>query len=147
MQSKLWLLGLFLILTIDSSAQFFSRKVNQLDEKGRRQGRWITWQDSVRRLPSSKIWFRDGLEYRITRYYHPNGITRLKMKYKGDSVIRVSYYDTLGHLTLRGRSLRLYTPTEIRYCWDGEWKYYGKFRKVLKTEVYRKGEDVTDFGE
>jgi len=147
MHGKLCLLIMVLTLSIGSYAQFFSRKVNQLDEKGRRQGRWITWQDSARRLPSSKSWFRDGMEYRTTRYYHPNGKTRLKLKYKGDSIIRVSYYDTLGHLTHKGRALRLYSPTEIRYCWDGEWKYYDGRGKLINAVIYRKGENSSELEE
>ncbi|MBK7175192.1 MAG: hypothetical protein IPH84_18690 [Bacteroidales bacterium] len=118
-------------------------KRNQFDTKGNRHGRWITWQDSARRLPSSKAWFKHGLEYRTTRYYHANGKVRLKLHYKGDSLIRVKYLDTLGHVTQKGGAKRLYTPTEIRYCWDGEWRFYDEKHKLYRTAIYRKGEEVT----
>jgi len=72
-----------LTLSMGSDAQFFSRKVNQLDEKGRRQGRWITWQDSVRRLPSSKAWFRDGK----WKYYDERGkLIKAVIYRKGENV-------------------------------------------------------------
>jgi antitoxin component YwqK of YwqJK toxin-antitoxin module len=144
MQGKLSLVVLVWIVSLGAVGQVFHLKLNQLDKQGRRQGHWITWQDSVRRLPSSKSWFRDGKEYRTTRYYHSNGKTRLKLRYHGDSLIRVKYYDTLGHVTHKGRALRLYTPTEIRYCWDGKWKYYDGRRKYIKAVIYRKGENISE---
>lgn len=133
---------LFLLLPFAGNSQLFQRKINQIDNKGRRQGQWITWQDSVRHIPSSKSWFRDGKEYRTTRYYHANGRTRLKLRYHGDSLITISYYDTSGKLTDRGGALRLYTDTEIRYCWDGEWKQYNRHHRVINRQFYRKGEEV-----
>ena len=124
-------------------SQTFCRKINQFDAKCNRQGRWITWQDSARRLPSSKCWFKNGMEYRTSKSYHPNGKVRLKMHFRGDSVIQVKYIDSTGHITQKGRALRLYTPNEIRYCWDGEWKFYDDKHKLNRIAIYRKGEEVT----
>ncbi len=132
-----------IMIVINGLSQPFCRKINQLDAKGNRQGRWITWQDSARRLPSSKCWFKNGLEYRTTKYYHPNGKVRLRMHFSGDSVIKVKFLDSTGHVTQKGRALRLYTPSEIRYCWDGEWKFYDEKHKLYRTALYRKGEEVT----
>lgn len=125
-------------------SQWFNRKINRTDAEGHRQGRWITWQDSVRRLPSAKSWFRDGREIRTTRYYHSNGKTRLKLRYSGDSIIHVKYYDTLGHLIQKGRALRLYSDKEIRYCWDGVWKFYDSGRKPERVAIYRRGEEMIE---
>jgi antitoxin component YwqK of YwqJK toxin-antitoxin module len=133
-----------IFLALNGYSQHLCRKINKLDAKGNRHGRWITWQDSARRLPSSKCWFKHGLEYRTTRYYHANGRVRLLLHYKGDSMIRVKYLDTLGHVTQKGKAKRLYTPTEIRYCWDGEWKFYDENHKLYRVALYRKGEEVTD---
>jgi len=134
---------ILLTLPILGYPQLLNRKLNRLDEEGRRQGCWITWQDSARRLPSSKSWFRDGKEYRTTRYYHSNGITRLKLRYSGDSIIHVKYYDSTGHLMQKGRALRLYSDKEIRYCWEGTWKFYNGGRKPDRIAVYRRGEEVS----
>ncbi len=137
-----FLIGVLLAETAIS--QPLCRKINQLDSKGNRQGRWITWQDSARRLPSSKCWFKNGLEYRTTRYYHPNGKVRLKLHFRGDSIIRVKYIDSTGHVTQKGWALRIYTQKEIRYCWDGEWKFYNEKHKLERKAIYRKGEEVTE---
>jgi hypothetical protein len=141
--SRILILLTILILPIITSSQVFHRKINRIDEKGNRQGRWITWQDSVRRIPSCKSWFRDGKEYRTTRYYHNNGKCRLSFSFQGDSVIVVRYFDEKGRLTEKGRALRLYTPTEIRFCWDGEWKQYDRWHRVIGRQQYKKGEEVS----
>lgn len=133
---------ILILFAITGFSQPFFRKINQLDAKGNRQGKWITWQDSARRLPSCKSWFKEGSEYRTTKYYHPNGKVRLKMQYKGDSVIKVKYLDSTGHIIQKGRALRIYSPAEIRYCWDGEWKFYDEKHKLYRTALYRKGEEV-----
>lgn len=133
-----------LILPVIGFGQLFHRGINKTDSKGQRQGKWITWQDSTRRLPSCKSWYKDGREYRVTRYYHSNGKTRLKFRFLGDSVMRVKYFDTDGRLTDKGRALRLMTDTEIRYCWDGIWKTYDSHHRVIKSVMYHKGEEVTE---
>jgi hypothetical protein len=142
LQNRVFLFILVLFLPLFGFSQLGHRKINQLDEKGRRQGRWITWQDSARRLPSCKSWYKDGIESRTTRYYHSNGNTRLKFCFKGDSLIVVRYFDPQGKLTDKGSALRLFTDTEIRYCWDGEWKQYDKRHRVVQRMMYRKGEEV-----
>ncbi|MBK7028280.1 MAG: hypothetical protein IPH45_03315 [Bacteroidales bacterium] len=58
-------------------------------------------------------------------------------------LLKVKYLDTLGHVTQKGGAKRLYTPSEIRYCWDGEWKFYDEKHKLYRTALYRKGEEVT----
>jgi antitoxin component YwqK of YwqJK toxin-antitoxin module len=124
-------------------SQVFHRKINQWDDKFNRQGLWITWQDEGKHIPSCKSRYRHGVEYGVTRYYHDNGRTRLKLRFIGDSLIRVKYFDVHGRLTDKGRALRIITPTENRYCWDGEWKHYGEHHKLVKTSYYQKGEERT----
>ncbi|MEI6060102.1 MAG: hypothetical protein WCR72_05305 [Bacteroidota bacterium] len=113
-----------------------------MDAKGRRQGLWITWYDTARRQPLSISRFRDGREYRTSRYYYENGKTRVRFRYKGDSIVWVRYYDSCGKLSMKGRSLLLYSDKEIRYCWDGMWKYYDCHHHLIQTEMYRKGEET-----
>jgi hypothetical protein len=140
--SRISVLLIILFIPLIASSQLFHRKINRIDEKGYRQGRWITWQDSVRRIPSCKSWFRDGKEYRTTRYFHNNGKRRLTFCFKGDSVIIVRYFNEKGRLTDKGRALRLYTETEIRYCWEGEWKQYDRWHRVIGRQQYKKGEEI-----
>lgn len=126
--------------------QVFHRKINQWDDKFHRHGLWITWQDEKEHIPSSRIRYRHGLEYGVSRYYHENGRTRLKFRFSGDSIVMVKYYDSLGHLTDKGRALRFISEKEYRFCWDGEWKHYGKHRRLIKTSFYRKGEELIEKG-
>jgi antitoxin component YwqK of YwqJK toxin-antitoxin module len=134
---------LLFLLPFLAYPQFRHRKTNQIDTKGQRQGYWVTWQDSVNKIPSATAWFKDGKEHRVSRYYHANGKTRLKLRYINDSLIRVKYFDSTGRLTDKGSALRLYSEKEIRYCWDGVWKQYDKYRHVTGMQVYRKGEEIT----
>jgi len=136
------LLLAFVLISLTGYPQIFHPKINRLDEKGCRQGRWITYQDSIRRHPLSKFYFKDGLECRTTKYYYENGKVRVKFRYKGDSLVLVKYYDTCGGLSQKGRSLMLYTEKEIRYCWDGVWKFYDNRQHLIRTAAYRKGEEL-----
>jgi antitoxin component YwqK of YwqJK toxin-antitoxin module len=137
------LLFLFFLIPLIGMTQIFKTKINQVDAGGHRQGRWIQWQDSVRRVPFCTSWYKDGIECRATRYYNSNGTVRLKFRYLDDSLIRVKYFDEKGRLTSKGTALLLYTDTEIRYCWDGVWKEYDKWRRVKNSSVYRKGEELS----
>lgn len=132
----------FILISFTGNTQILHRKINRLDEKGCRQGIWIIYLDSARRQPLSKFHFKDGREYRTSRYYHENGTTRVKFRYKGESLVLVKYYDTCGRLTQKGRSLMLYTDKEIRYCWDGAWKFYDNRHRLIRTAEYRKGEEL-----
>jgi len=42
--------------------QVFHRKINQWDDKFKMHGRWITWQDETRHIPSCKSWYKHGTE-------------------------------------------------------------------------------------
>ena len=138
---KTALLLTFLVPLIGFS-QVCHRKINQYDEQFNRHGIWITWQDEEKHIPYCKSWYKHGKEYRVTRYYHENGRTRLKFHFRGDSLIKVKYFDIQGHLTDKGRALRLVTDTEYRYCWDGKWKHYDEHRKLERTSFYRRGEEL-----
>lgn len=142
--NRLIILFLLVSFPLLCSSQHSGGKINRVDAKGLRQGRWVTWQDSVRRIPSCKSWFRDGKEYRKTSYYHSNGKPRLTFRFRGDSLIIVRYFDEHGRLTDKGRALRSYTKTEIRYCWDGEWKQYDRWHRVVNRQFYNKGEEVEE---
>jgi antitoxin component YwqK of YwqJK toxin-antitoxin module len=138
--------AVFLIVFIPliGFSQVFHRKTNQWDNKFKRQGLWITWQNEEKHIPSSKSWYKHGVEYRVTRYYHENGKTRLKFRFIGDSIVKVKYFDSKGHLTDKGRALRLTSDTEYRFCWDGEWKHFDEHHKLVKTSIYRKGEELVN---
>ena len=141
MVSRIFFLIMFFFPLVGLS-QGFHRKINQWDEKFNRQGLWITWQDEKNHIPSCKSHFSHGTEYRVTRYYHANGRTRLKLRFIGDSLIHVKYFDIHGRLTDKGRALRIITTTENRYCWDGVWKHFDEHHRMVKTSFYRKGEEL-----
>lgn len=122
--------------------QVFHRKINQWDDKFKMHGLWITWQDEEKKIPYHKIRYNHGVEYKVTRYYHSNGKVRLRYRFIGDSIVKVKYFDSTGHLTDKGRALRLITNEEYRFCWDGKWKQFGEHHKLLKTSYFRKGEEL-----
>jgi antitoxin component YwqK of YwqJK toxin-antitoxin module len=139
---KIGFLFVFSIIPLIGFSQVFHRMINQWDDKFHKNGLWITWQDEEKHIPSCKSRFKHGVEYRVTRYYHENGRTRIKYHFYGDSIVKVKYFDKNGHLTDKGRALRLTTETEIRFCWDGKWKHYDENHKLVKTSVFRKGEEL-----
>ena len=147
LQRSIYLFLFLLMVSQPGLAQLLHRQVNRMDETGRRQGKWILWQDSARRRPSFTGWYKDGVERRVTRYYYGNGKLRIKFMYRGDSLLIARYYDTCGRLSEKAEALRLDTVTEYRFCWDGKWKKYTKWHRVRQQALYRKGLEVVQTSE
>ncbi|NVO21203.1 MAG: hypothetical protein HXX13_15985 [Bacteroidetes bacterium] len=135
-------LCLLFVIPLIGHCQWFHRKINQWDDKFHPNGLWIGWKDDQNKVKAYRIWYKHGLEYRISRYYHDNGKTRVKYRFLGDSIVMVKYFDENGRLTDKGRALRFYTNSDYRFCWDGTWKHYDEHHHMVKPTIYRKGEEM-----
>ena len=136
------LLILFLLLGLTSNAQLFNRHINQLDENGRRKGKWITYWDEEKRIPMSKATFENGREKNVSKEYHMNGNLRLKFRYHKDR-IRVKYYSKERKLEQKGWSVIEYNTEDTHYYWHGKWKFYNENRKLERISFYSNGEETT----
>lgn len=126
--------------------QIFSKKVNRLDENGKRTGKWITFWDEEEKIPMSAATYKDGREKGVSKEYHNNGKLRLKFRYHKDR-IRVKYYTRDRKLEQKGWSRLEYNAEDTRYYWHGKWKFYDTTqRKLIRVRYYEFGEEVSPPG-
>jgi len=138
MNRLLVIIMLATIFSIPASAQFWKRKVNQLDENGKKHGFWIEYMDSSHEDISGKGRFNHGRESGKWKHYHFNGKRRLKYKYKKDD-IKVKYYYSNGRLEQKGRARIEYSEKDVHYFWEGEWRFYDEKRKLVKKMMFQDG--------
>ena len=131
-----------LLLVFPAHAQFFKRSLNQLDENGKRKGKWITYWDQEKKVPMSMAKFKDGRETGVSKEYHINGKLRLKFRYHNDR-IRVKYYTESRKLEQKGWSVIEYNEEDTHYYWHGKWKFYNNGRKLERVALYENGEEIS----
>lgn len=119
------------------------KEVNRYDALGRRQGKWITWWDKEKKIPMNIERYKDGRERGRCRYYYMDGTKRLQFNARKDGRMKVKYYLESGQLEKKGWAVMIYDTKEIRYSWNGRWKFF-KEGKLVKKSVYRMGEEVTE---
>jgi antitoxin component YwqK of YwqJK toxin-antitoxin module len=131
-------LFLLLIPIIAEASWPFKREVNRYDARGRRQGKWVSYWDDSKKIPMNIERYKDGRERGRCRYYYMNGTKRLQFNAHKDGRMKVKYFTESGKLEKKGWAVMIYDPKEIRYSWNGPWKFYENGRLVKKTE-YRMG--------
>lgn len=119
------------------------REVNRYDSQGRRQGKWVSWWDKELKIPMNIERYKDGRERGRCRYYYMNGTKRLQFNARKDGRMKVKYYLESGKLEKKGWAVMIYDPEEIRYSWNGPWKFY-EDGKLAKKSVYKMGEEVEE---
>ena len=128
------------IVSLSVSAQCRFTKINQIDDTGLKHGYWVI-RSKVN--PDQKIfsgWYKHGNETKRCTYYD-SGNPALKLRYLNDSVMRIRKYDTNGNLQYKGRALWLKNEKEMRYCWDGEFRFYDAHGRLIARVSYNKGEE------
>ena len=140
----------FILLIIFSSLPFISlaiwplkQQINHYDTQGRRQGKWVSYWDDEKKIPMNIERYKDGRERGRCRYYYMDGTKRLQFNARKDGRMKVKYYLESGRLEKKGWAVMIYDPNEIRYSWNGRWKFYEEGKLVKKT-IYRMGEEVTE---
>ncbi|MBC34640.1 MAG: hypothetical protein CL663_07370 [Bacteroidetes bacterium] len=135
-------LGLLCIifLTLSSEAQFWKRKLNQLDQNKKKTGVWKNYWDDKGKKKMYKYHYKDGKEVKVAKVYHPNGKRSNKFRYYKNDVVKVKYYDKNGKLTQKGWARMEFSEKEIRYYYHGLWKFYLPNRKLDKSTFYLDGE-------
>ncbi|MBK6344704.1 MAG: hypothetical protein IPN08_00270 [Bacteroidales bacterium] len=141
---RLLLLTIIILFPAFSNAAWpLRQEVNRYDALGRRQGKWITWWDKEKKIPMNIERYKDGRERGLCRYYYMDGTKRLQFNARKDGRMKVKYYLESGKLEKKGWAVMIYDPKEIRYSWNGRWKFYEE-GKLVKKSVYRMGEEVTE---
>jgi antitoxin component YwqK of YwqJK toxin-antitoxin module len=138
---RLLILIIILFLALQGNAQLFSARINKYDEKGERHGKWVEYWDNEEKFVSAKGNYSHGKPIGKWKYYHLTGKRRMKNKYlkKG---IKTKYYYENGKLDHKGWARLNITEKEIRYYWEGVWKYYTPQRKLRRIAIFEKGEEI-----
>ena len=129
---------IFVFSSISLSAQWFKRNINKYDDAGKRKGLWIEYWSEDKKIPMSKVWFKNDKEYK-SKEYHPNGKMRLKMKWYAER-IKIKYYDLNRKIEQKGWAIFDRNKKDIHFYWHGKWKYYNDRRKLIKVCLYQNGE-------
>jgi antitoxin component YwqK of YwqJK toxin-antitoxin module len=133
---------LLLLIPISTEASWpLKREMNRYDSLGRRQGKWITYWDKEKKIPMNIERYKDGRERGRCRYYYMDGTKRLQFNAHKDGRMKVKYFTESGKREKTGWAVMIYDPLEIRYSWNGPWKFYENGRLVKKS-VYKMGEEV-----
>lgn len=120
-----------------SNAQFWKRKLNQVDNESRKKGLWIDYWDKDKKQIMTKYHFKNGRETKVCKNFHPNGKISIKFKYIKDR-IKVKYYNEEGKLTQKGWSIIKYEE-KIHYYWHGRWKFYEPGHRLVRKALYMNG--------
>lgn len=139
-----FILLIFLLIPVIAEASWpLKREFNRYDAQGRRQGKWVSYWDDEKKIPMNIERYKDGRERGRCRYYYMDGTKRLQFNAHRDGRMKVKYFSESGKLTEKGWAVMIYDSLEIRYSWNGPWKFYENGKLVKKSE-YKMGEEVGD---
>lgn len=135
------------VLIFSSCSFLFHPHINQYDAEGKKTGRWILYcsDDTTRKV--SDGYFKNDLEYRRFIYYHPNGRRQARFVYGrnhvyGKSHLKAKFWYPNGKVMQKGTSLFFIGGKEVRYVYDGIWRFYDEQGKLTEKTRYEMGEPV-----
>lgn len=141
------LLFFVVLLVLSSCSLLLHPQLNQHDAAGKKTGRWILYSstDTIRKV--SDGYFKNDLEYRRFTYYHSNGRKQSRFVYGrnhvyGKSHLKVKFWYPDGKVMQKGKSLFFIDDKEVRYVYDGIWRFYDERGKLTEKTRYRMGEPV-----
>ncbi|MCF8367692.1 MAG: hypothetical protein K9G76_01525 [Bacteroidales bacterium] len=136
---RLSLLIIFILIeALHLQAQFLSRKTNQFNNNGLKQGKWISFWDETCMIPRSIAVYKNGKETGKCYEYYRNGEVRLKFRYQLNR-IRVKYFSEEGIRQQKGWAIMEYTKDDTHYYWHGKWKFYDEHGKLINITFYLNG--------
>lgn len=138
MLTRLFLLFLFVSVSMDLYPQFSFHKKNQFDSDGKKHGYWVETSKLNPDKRTFKGWYNHGNETKRCTYYN-NGVKCLKFRYINDSLMRIKRYDPDGDLEYKGYALLLTKNDALRFCWDGEFVFYDSHRHQINKITYIRG--------
>lgn len=140
---KIKYISLLILLIITLSVKSQCRKYNKVDEKGIKQGWWVSYWDDDKKDLCCKNYYEDGREAKRCKNYYASGKKRLKFNYNKNR-IRVKYFNEKGKLIQKGWAKMDYTEKEILYFWEGKWTFYDESRKKISESEYLDGHLVSE---
>jgi len=141
MMKKPIIILILIMLTLSVKSQ--CRKYNKVDEKGLKQGWWISYWDDEKKIVCMKNYYVDGRETKMCKNYHSNGNKWAKFNYHKNR-IRVKYYNEEGRIMEKGWAKMDYTAKEIRFFLEGKWKSFDESRTKISETEYLDGHLISE---
>ncbi len=132
---------IFLIITLSVKSQ--CNYYNRIDRKGLKQGWWYRYRDKEKKNIAMKYYYKNGREKKVCKNYYANGKKQVTFNYNKNR-IRVKYFNEEGSLIQKGWAKMDYTEKEIRYFWEGKWKFYDDSRRKISESEYLDGHLISE---
>lgn len=135
--------SIILIIIFAIPILVFSQAINQLDDMGQKQGRWIkNYRYGNVRYTGQ---FKDDRPYGQFKYFYKSGALQAVSNYSVDGVIAITQ-------TFHENGAPMAEGKYVRQKKDGKWKYYSDIDSCLIAEEHYKhgvleGESITYYPE
>jgi len=130
------ILAMFFVLFFQNGV--FSQRLNRLNKKGQRTGRWVVYLDSAKTIKSMEGRFRKGEQVGKVYWYTMQGVLERKEINRFRRLKTTIYYPD-GAKRLTGKARLEDSPEKTHYYFYGTWRYYDENGKLLKYCYYKKG--------
>jgi antitoxin component YwqK of YwqJK toxin-antitoxin module len=118
-------------------------KVNRLDKKGLRNGRWKSYSDKSRSIYYNKGRYRHDIKVGTWRYYTAEGKLERKEKFrKRATKMSITYYHPNGKVQSYGKAELVEEGDLLHYFWYGEWKFYTETGTYEKSKIFLMGKQI-----
>lgn len=134
----MWYYFKYVFLFCLITSVFYSQKINQFNKHGERTGKWITYNDSAKKLKSVEGKYWNGRSVGTFYYYTNDGILERSEKNRFRVLKTTAYYPNK-NIRARGKAKIKNTPEKIQYYYFGKWKYYDSTQALEKYLYYEKG--------
>jgi antitoxin component YwqK of YwqJK toxin-antitoxin module len=119
-------------LILFNNLLFAQSNINQVDNKGLKQGEWIK-KDPKTNLVVYKGQFKDNKPIGVFKYFHENtDLIKSEIKFKDDGkTAYAEIFNTSGKIQAKGKYI-----DEKR---DSVWNFYSEFGELISKENYKNG--------
>lgn len=126
-----------LIISVFSPFIFYAQK-NNLNKKGQRSGKWVTYLDSAKKIKSSEGRYRNGEPKGKFYYYTDEGVLERKETSRFSKLKTTTYYSN-HTIRSKGNARIEILPDKIHYYYYGKWRYYDINGNLEKYCYYENG--------
>ena len=109
----------FVILFLIISYHSFSQKINRLNKRGHRKGKWITYIDEPKKLKSFEGRFRNGKPVGKNYFYNNDGVLE-RREINRFKKMKTTFYYPNGVMRMKGLARLENLPDKIHYYFYGK---------------------------
>lgn len=115
-----------------------AQKINRLNKKGERIGRWITYRDDAKTIKYFEGKFRNGITTGKCYFYNNDGVLN-RREINRFKKMKTTFYYPNGEVKLKGNARLENLPNKVHYYFYGKWKAYNDSGKLVKYYFYEQG--------